>query len=80
MFAKALAGKRADFLGNQDLLHTYSYVPDIAAGLATPGTDDRAAGAVWHPPGPETVSTRQVLALISAEVGHPSRRGRCPSS
>ena len=71
VFAKALAGKRADFLGNQDLPHTYSYVPDIAAGLATLGTDDRAAGAVWHLPGPETVSTRQILALISAELGHP---------
>ena len=43
VFAKALTGKRADFLGNPDLPHTYSYVPDIAAGLATLGTDDRAA-------------------------------------
>ena len=44
--------KRADFLGNPDLPHTYSYVPDIAAGLATLGTDDRAIGQVWHLPGP----------------------------
>jgi nucleoside-diphosphate-sugar epimerase len=71
VFANALAGKRADFIGNPDLPHTYSYVPDIAAGLATLGTDDRAAGGVWHLPGPETASTRQVLALIAAEVGHP---------
>jgi nucleoside-diphosphate-sugar epimerase len=71
VFANALAGKRADFLGNPDLPHTYSYVPDIAAGLATLGTDDRAAGGVWHLPGPETVTTREVLALIAGEVGHP---------
>jgi nucleoside-diphosphate-sugar epimerase len=71
VFANALDGKRADFLGDQDLPHTYSYVPDIAAGLATLGTDDRAAGGVWHLPGPETVTTRQILALISAEIGHP---------
>jgi nucleoside-diphosphate-sugar epimerase len=71
VFANALAGKRADFLGNPDLPHTYSYGPDIAAGLATLGTDDRAAGGVWHLPGPETTSTRQVLALIAGEVGHP---------
>jgi len=70
VFANALAGRRADFLGNPDLLHTYSYVPDIAAGLATLGTDERAVGGVWHLPGPETVTTRDVLALISAEVGH----------
>ena len=29
VFANALARKRADFLGNPDLRHTYSYVPDI---------------------------------------------------
>jgi nucleoside-diphosphate-sugar epimerase len=71
VFANALAGKAADFLGDPDLPHTYSYIPDIAAGLATLGTDERAVGAVWHLPGPETVNTRQVLALIASEVGHP---------
>jgi nucleoside-diphosphate-sugar epimerase len=70
IFVNALAGRRADFLGNPDLAHTYSYVPDIAAGLATLGTDDRAIDAVWHLPGPETVTTRQVLDLVAAEVGH----------
>jgi hypothetical protein len=34
VFAKALARKSADFLGNPDLPHTYSYVPDVAAGRA----------------------------------------------
>jgi nucleoside-diphosphate-sugar epimerase len=70
VFANAVAGKRADFLGNPDLLHTYSYVPDIAAGLVTLGTDDRALGQVWHLPGPETVTTRRVLEIIAREVGH----------
>ncbi len=71
VFASALAGKRADFLGNPDLPHSYSYVPDIAAGLATLGTDQRAVGGVWHLPGPETVTTRQILALVAQDVGHP---------
>ncbi len=71
VFANAVAGKRADFIGNPDLLHTYSYIPDIAAGLATLGTDARAPGGVWHLPGPETVTTRQLLALVAGEVGHP---------
>jgi len=31
VFANALAGRRADFVGNPDLAHTYSYVPDVAA-------------------------------------------------
>jgi len=71
VFGNALADKRADFIGNPDLPHTYSYVPDIAAGLATLGTDARAAGQVWHLPGPQTVTTRALLELIAGEVGHP---------
>ena len=71
VFGNAVAGKRADFLGNPDLLHTYSYVPDIAAGLVTLGTDERAVGQVWHLPGPQTVTTRAVLELVAHEVDHP---------
>jgi nucleoside-diphosphate-sugar epimerase len=73
VFGNALAGRRADLIGNPDLPHTYSYVPDIAAGLATLGTDARAAGQVWHLPGPPTVTTRALLDLVASEVGHPVR-------
>jgi nucleoside-diphosphate-sugar epimerase len=67
----AVAGRRADFLGNPDLLHTYSYVPDVASGLATLGTDKRAIGQVWHLPGTDTVTTRTLIELIAGAVGHP---------
>jgi nucleoside-diphosphate-sugar epimerase len=46
-------------------------VTDIAAGLATLGTDERAIGQVWHLPGPETVTTRAILELVAGVVGHP---------
>jgi len=71
VFGNALAGRRADFIGHPNLPHTYSYVPDIAAGLATLGTDPRAAGEVWHLPGPQTVTTRALLDLVAGEIGHP---------
>jgi len=71
VFGNAVGGRSADFLGNPDLLHTYSYVPDVAKGLATLGTDDRAIGQVWHLPGPETVTTRALLELVANAVGHP---------
>ena len=71
VFGNALAGRRADVLGNPDLPHTYSYVPDVAAGLATLGIDPRAAGQVWHLPGPQTVSTRALLDLVATQAGHP---------
>lgn len=73
VFGNAVSGKRADFIGDPDLLHTYSYVPDIAAGLVTLGTDERAEGQVWHLPGPETVTTRALLGLVANEVGHEVR-------
>jgi nucleoside-diphosphate-sugar epimerase len=71
VFAKVVAGKRADFIGNADLPHTYSFVPDIASGLATLGTDERAVGQVWHLPGPETTTTRALLDLVADAIGHP---------
>jgi nucleoside-diphosphate-sugar epimerase len=71
VFGNAVAGKRADFIGNPNLPHTYSYVPDIVSGLATLGTDERAVGQTWHLPGPETVTTRALLDLLAAEIGHP---------
>ncbi len=71
VFGNALSGKRADFIGDPDLPHTYSYVPDIAAGLVTLGTDERAVGQVWHLPGPDTVTTRRLLELLAEQVGHP---------
>ena len=70
VFGNAVAGRKADFVGDPDLPHTYSYVPDIAAGLATLGNDPRASGEVWHLPGPETRSTRALLDLVAGEVGH----------
>jgi nucleoside-diphosphate-sugar epimerase len=71
VFGNAVASKRADFIGNPDLPHTYSYVPDMAAALATLGTDERAVGQVWHLPGPQTVTTRALLDLVAMQVGHP---------
>jgi nucleoside-diphosphate-sugar epimerase len=71
VFGNAVAGKKADFIGNPDLLHTYSYVPDMAKGLATLGSDPRAVGQVWHLPGPETGTTGALIDLIAHEVSHP---------
>jgi nucleoside-diphosphate-sugar epimerase len=71
VFGNAVAGKRADFVGNPDLPHTYSYVPDVAAGLATLGTDERAIGGVWHLPGPETVTTSRLLEIVAGDLAHP---------
>ena len=66
-----MAGKRADFIGNPDLPHTYSYVPDVAAGLATLGTDERAVGGCGTCPARRPSRPAQCSTLVA-------QRGRAP--
>ena len=69
VFYPVLAGKKAQIFGNPDLPHTFSYISDIAAGLATLGTDDRADGRAWHLPNAETVATREFIDRIADAAG-----------
>ena len=64
VFAAALRGKTAQIMGDPDRLHSYSYTPDVAAGLITLGTDARASGRVWHLPIAETWTTRRVIEYV----------------
>ena len=73
MFAPALSGKTAWVMGNPDMLHTYSYVPDVVRGLVVLGERDEALGQAWHLPGPATVTTRQFYDMICLEAGKPAR-------
>jgi nucleoside-diphosphate-sugar epimerase len=70
VFYPALEGKAAQVMGQLDLPHTYSYIPDIAQGLITLGEHDEALGQIWHLPGPETVTTRRFIEMVFAETGH----------
>ena len=51
-FPNAVAGKKVDFIGDPDLLHTYSYVPDVAAALAVLAPTTRPSGRSGTFPGP----------------------------
>jgi nucleoside-diphosphate-sugar epimerase len=69
VFDAALHGKTAQIMGDPDRLHSYSYTPDVAAGLITLGTDPRAGGSVWHLPIAETWTTRQIIEYVGALAG-----------
>jgi nucleoside-diphosphate-sugar epimerase len=69
VFYPALAGKKAQTMGNPDLLHTYSYVPDIARGLAILGNNEEADGQVWHLPNAPTITTEQFIDQIYSATG-----------
>ena len=78
VFYPALAGKRVRVLGNPDLPHTYSYIPDVGRGLVMLGERDEALGQAWHLPSVPTVSTRRFLELVFAEAGQPLRLQSTP--
>lgn len=67
----AIEGKTANALGNLDVLHSFTYLPDIGKALATLGTHDEAFGQVWHIPSPAPLSQRQLAAMIYKEAGQP---------
>lgn len=71
VFPAALAGGQALALGDVDRLHSYSFIRDVAAGLATLGGHPEGDGRVWHLPTAAAVTTRQVHAMIEERVGRP---------
>lgn len=70
-FPGALTGGEVMALGDIDRLHSYTYIDDVAAGLATLGGHPEADGRVWHLPTAPAVTTRQVHAMIEERVGRP---------
>jgi nucleoside-diphosphate-sugar epimerase len=66
---RALADKTAVVLGDPDMPHTYTFVPDIGENLVRLGERDDALGRVWHLPSPETRTTRQVIGLVYEAAG-----------
>jgi nucleoside-diphosphate-sugar epimerase len=79
VFRPAVAGKTTRLLGKPDMPHTYSYLPDIAKGLAILGARDEALGHAWHLPNAETVSTRRFVEMIYETVGRQPRISATPN-
>ncbi len=69
VFYPALAGKKAQVLGDPDQLHSYSYLPDIARDLIVLGERDEADGKAWHLPNAPAVTTRQFVEMVYAAAG-----------
>jgi nucleoside-diphosphate-sugar epimerase len=73
VFLPALVGKASQIVGNPNLPHTYTYVPDIGKGLVMLGERDEASGQAWHLPSAQTITTRQFIEMIFAQTGYPAR-------
>lgn len=70
-FPGALTGGEVYGFGDLDLLHSYTYIGDVAAGLATLGDHPEGDGRVWHLPTAPAATTRRVHEMIGARVGRP---------
>ncbi len=64
-------GRRAWVIGDPDVVRSWAYLPDVAATLATLGTDERALGRAWHVPVTAARSLRQALGDLAAGMGLP---------
>jgi nucleoside-diphosphate-sugar epimerase len=69
VFYPLLAGKKAQVMGDPDQPHTFSYIPDLAAGLMTLGARNEADGKAWHLPNPDTVTPRRFIERIGDVAG-----------
>ena len=65
------AGRRAWVVGDPDVRRSWAYLPDVAATLATLGTDPRAEGRAWHVPTTPPRSQRQALGDLARALGAP---------
>lgn len=78
VFARILAGKSAQVVGDPDRLHTYTYLDDFGRALVVLGDRTEAAGQVWHVPNAPPQSTRAIVATIGELAGTPARASAAP--
>jgi nucleoside-diphosphate-sugar epimerase len=73
------AGRRAWVVGDPDVLHSWAYLPDVAATLVALATDERAWGRPWMVPSTPPRSQRQALTDLAAAMGaRPARVSGLP--
>ena len=65
---RQLQGKAAQWLGNPDRLHSYTFAPDAARGLVELALDDGAYGQAWHLPTMDPAPTTRALLAQSARL------------
>ncbi len=74
----ALAGKPARVIGDPDQPHSYTYTIDAARTLAAVGTAEDVVGEVFHVPNARAQTTRQIIAIVAAQLGSPIKISVAP--
>ncbi len=76
MVPRVLAGKTVRVLGNPDVPHSWTYVPDVARTLVILARDERAWGRPWHVPSNPPLSQRELVKALAELAGVPAPQVR----
>lgn len=68
VFMPLLQGKKANLLGNVDIPHTQTYIPDFGRAMVVLGHDERADGQAWHVPNDMPTITQREMLTHAAQI------------
>lgn len=79
-FQRIRAGKAAECMGDPEMPHSYTYVPDVVQALATLGAreNDAVSNGVWHVPTLPAESTRALAQRVGRALGLDVKVTRVP--
>ncbi|OAV43346.1 NAD-dependent epimerase/dehydratase family protein [Lewinella sp. 4G2] len=81
IFDKIGAGSTAQWVGDVDLKHSFTYTPDAGRHLALLGNDERAWGQSWHlPTTTDLTSVREWVATATEIASQPNKLQRLPNA
>jgi len=73
VFAKLAQRKKAQWLYNADVTHSFTYIPDAARSLYLLALRDDAFGQTWHlPTAANPITGREFVAAAAAAMGGPN--------
>lgn len=74
VFKNFAKGKKANWLGNPNCKHSYTYTPDAGKATAILGNTPDAYGEVWHlPTAPQPLTGREWIENIASEMNQKPR-------
>lgn len=69
MIPRLLKGKAAQYIGDPDVPHSVTYIPDVVDALATVARDERSFGRPWHVPTAAAPTARQFVTRVAELAG-----------
>ena len=72
VFERLRQGKKAQWIGDPQAVHTFTYTPDVGRALALLGRSDVAYGETWHvPTSTDELTGEEFVRLASQMAGRP---------